>query len=58
MAGAGRHKRLRKQAVPAPTVTLEYEATEDAEDRLLRVYEFLLGLPEPPETSSKGGELT
>ena len=39
-------------------VILDYEFTEEAEERLLQAYEFLLGLPYGPEIRSEGEELT
>jgi hypothetical protein len=39
-------------------VEWEYDSTDDTEDRLLRVYELLLGLPEAPEIDPIGPETT
>ena len=38
----GRMKSNRKSKQPPLVATLEYGPTEDAEDRLLRVFEFIL----------------
>lgn len=54
MAGRGKHKHTESQVEPAVKVVLEHESGEDAEDRLLMVYEFLLGLREGLETTQKG----
>ncbi|MFH1219105.1 MAG: hypothetical protein V1694_01455 [Candidatus Eisenbacteria bacterium] len=43
---------------PAYDVELQYDPTDDAEERLLRVYQFLLGLPEASEIDLAGRELT
>jgi hypothetical protein len=58
MAGGTKNREVGKSGQATLRVVLEYESTEEAEDRLLRVYELLLGLPGPPETSSERGELT
>ncbi len=47
-------KRRSGLAEPAYGVELEYDPSDDAEDRLLRVYEFLLGLPEASEIDQGG----
>ncbi|MFH1220691.1 MAG: hypothetical protein V1694_09610 [Candidatus Eisenbacteria bacterium] len=39
---------------PAYDVEWEHDPTEDAEDRLLRVYQFLLGLSEASEIDFGG----
>jgi hypothetical protein len=39
-------------------VSLEYEPAEDAEERLLSVYELLLGSVGSPGICSEDGELT
>lgn len=49
MADTKRQKARRKPAEAPFAVSLEYEPSEDAEDRLLRAYELLLGVPETPE---------
>ena len=47
----GKKQRTRQKPAEAPyEVVLESVPAEDAEDRLLRVYELLLGIPEAPET--------
>ena len=43
---------------PAYYVEWEHDATDDAEDRLLRVYELLLGLPGASEIDLAGRERT
>ena len=58
MPGRRKPKRVKKEADPGFVVGLEHESEEDAEDRLLRVYGFLLGFHEGPETCSEGEELT
>ena len=58
MCGEGKGGKLKGTGKPAYTVILEYEPVEDAEDRLLRVYELLLGLPEGPEICPEGAEST
>ena len=45
MAGKTKNSGLREQPMPAFIVELEYEPTDDAEERLLRVFEFLLEGP-------------
>jgi len=46
MAVNKKHKKPRRQRIPAYVVEFEYGATEDADDRLLRVYESLSNMPE------------
>jgi hypothetical protein len=58
MAGRAKNRNPRKSADPAYIVALEYEPTAEVEDRLLQVYEFLLGLPDGPEICSEGEEST
>lgn len=58
MAEAERLRRKKRVEEPPFVLSLEYEPAEDAEDRLLTVYEFLLGLPEGPETCSEREELS
>ena len=58
MAAKGGKGAVRKVSLPAYVVEIEYEPVDDAADRLLKAYEFLLGLPEGPETCSEGEELT
>jgi hypothetical protein len=54
VAGKVKHKLRRKPAMPVFAVHLEYEPTDDREDGLLRVYEFLLRELEAKETDSEG----
>jgi hypothetical protein len=49
---------VRKVSLPAYVVEIEYQSADDAEDRLLQVYELLLGLVGSLEPSSEGGETT
>ena len=49
-------KKLKKRSrAPLLIATLEHEPTEDTEDRLSRVYEFLLEDMDLPEIDKKGG---
>jgi hypothetical protein len=58
MAGGAKNKGAGKSGQAAFKVVLEHESTEEAEDRLLQVYELLLGLTGPLGPSSEEGELT
>jgi hypothetical protein len=58
MAGGAMNREVGRPGQATPIVVLEYESTEEAEDRLRRVYEFLLGLSRPPETGSEREELS
>jgi hypothetical protein len=58
MAGGAKNREEGKLGQAAFIVALEHESTEEAEDRLLQVYELLLGLTGPLEPSSEGGEIT
>ena len=58
MSEKGTMKVNSKPKEPEFVVSLEYEPAEDAEDRLLRAYELLLGTGDSPETCSGEGELT
>ena len=58
MAGDAKNREEGKLGQAAFIVALEYESTEEAEDRLLEMYELLLGLTGPLEPSSEGGETT
>ena len=53
MAKNKNSKQLRKSQRDVFFTTLEYDQTEDAEDRLLKVYEFILEEIEEPETNMK-----
>ena len=58
MPGRRKPKRVKKRANLGLVVVLEHEPAEDAAERLLQVYEFLLGLPELSETCSEREEST
>lgn len=58
MAGGAKNREEGKSGHATFKVVLEHESTEEAEDRLLQVYELLLGLTGPLEPSSEEGELT
>ncbi len=47
-------KRQSGLAEPAYDVRWDYDPTDDGEDRLLKVYELLLGLPEASEIDQGG----
>ena len=58
MKAARKLKRRWGSGEPAYDVEWEYDTTGDAEDRLLRVYELLLGVAGASEIDPAGPEMT
>ena len=58
MAGGAKNREEGKSGQATFAVALEHESTEEATDRLLQVYELLLGLTGPLESSSEAEEST
>jgi hypothetical protein len=58
MVGDQERRQPERGVKPTYVVVLEHKPSEDAEERLLQVYELLIGLADRPETCPEEEELT